>query len=90
MLNITCHSVLYIIHCFKLVYGNPSKGTVARDFFALFFYQTVPPGPISDVLGLFNFFANFQRVIGLLKHFTGVWDTDKTIKIDEVRHFFKR
>ena len=51
----------------------PFKGTVARDYFApIFFYQTVPPGPIRDDLGPFHFLANFHKVIGHLKRFPGV------------------
>jgi len=66
------------------------KGTVARDYFDLFFYQTVPPVPIRGVLGIFHFLANFHRVIGLLKRFPSVQDTGEMIRIHEVKQFLKR
>ena len=61
-----------------------SERDCSMRFLLHFFYQTVPPGPISDVLGPFNFLTNFHRFIGLLKRFPGVWDTGETIRIYEV------
>ena len=52
------------------------------------FHQTAPPGPIRDVLGPFQFLANFHRVIGLFKRFPGVQDTGEIIRIYEGKFLF--
>jgi len=62
--------------CIAWLFFNAHLKGLYHEIFCSFIYETVPPGPIRDDLGPFHFFANFYKVIRLLKRFPGVRDFD--------------
>ena len=64
--------------------NDQHKGCVSRDFWALFFHDLNPSGPLTNRLNHFRIFFRFRRDIQIFKKRRGVYHT--AVKLLGVHH----